>query len=390
MVKSKRGMGGPGMDPSFEEAFSDSYEESRAKFRAGLDVVRAFWPNAGMSAVPIGNLGEDLTIDFIEAFPVAAPKRALIITSGEHGCEAFAGAAVIQHFLHEFPRRMDPAATGLLLVHSINPWGMKHLRRVNENNVDLNRNFVWDWDAEQKDNPDYRSLETLLNPPGSIVHPVIELDRLMHRLIRLAVTGQAGRLKGAVLRGQYEFPRGIYYGGCQYEDSSRCMMALYRKVLQAYDQILHLDIHTGYGPARAMTIVNSPLEKRNGPELQRAFGYPHVVSATPGEFYAIAGDMIDYIYRLRDRDFPERRLYATCFEFGTLGDSFAAQIDSLRRMIAENRAYWHGTRREKIDASIRRSFRSMFQPESKRWKKNALEMAHRALEGILQAEGYLR
>ena len=34
----------------------------------------------------------------------------------------------------------------LLIVHAINPLGMQRHRRVNANNIDLNRTFLWDLD----------------------------------------------------------------------------------------------------------------------------------------------------------------------------------------------------------------------------------------------------
>jgi hypothetical protein len=30
----------------------------------------------------------------------------------------------------------------LLLIYAVNPYGFSHLRRVNEDNIDLNRNFL--------------------------------------------------------------------------------------------------------------------------------------------------------------------------------------------------------------------------------------------------------
>src|SRR5690606_39367139 len=34
-----------------------------------------------------------------------------------------------------------PEDTAVLLIHAINPYGFSHIRRVNEDNIDLNRNF---------------------------------------------------------------------------------------------------------------------------------------------------------------------------------------------------------------------------------------------------------
>ncbi len=38
--------------------------------------------------------------------------------------------------------------------------------------------------------------------------------------------------------------------------------------------------------------------------------------------------MIDYAYTLRQHEFSEKKMYATSFEFGTLGDDVKGQIGS--------------------------------------------------------------
>ena len=55
------------------------------------------------------------------------------------------------------------ADTALVLVHANNPHGFAHQRRVNEDNIDLNRNFI-DFDAEIPDSPGYAELHPALVP----------------------------------------------------------------------------------------------------------------------------------------------------------------------------------------------------------------------------------
>ena len=50
-------------------------------------------------------------------------------------------------FWQEIYPELDTSNTGVLVVANINPYGMKNHRRYNENNVDLNRNFIMDWDS---------------------------------------------------------------------------------------------------------------------------------------------------------------------------------------------------------------------------------------------------
>ncbi|NIP94329.1 MAG: DUF2817 domain-containing protein [Akkermansiaceae bacterium] len=84
--------------------------------------------------------GEDLTIDVGILGWESDP--ALVLSSGVHGVEGFPGSALQLAFLDGLYRK--PAGSGIryILIHGINPHGFAHLRRFNEGNVDLNRNFL--------------------------------------------------------------------------------------------------------------------------------------------------------------------------------------------------------------------------------------------------------
>jgi predicted deacylase len=314
----------------------------------------------------------------------------LIITTGQHGIEAFVGTAMLQLFIDEYLPQIDPRRTGLLLVHAINPWGMHQHRRVNRANVDLNRNFVWTpADLDANINPDYARLMSLLTPVGPIKSWSWSQTAFVGRVAQALITAGAGRVRAASLLGQYRFPHGIYYGGDALQPETLHIVKLYRDHLRAYEQIIHLDLHTGYGPRHQMSLVNSPLESRSSIELQRAFDCPLVVKADPEQFYAMHGDMIDFMYRLVREEFPGKRLYATTLEFGTYGDSTLAGLRSLRALVLENQLYQHGARHDRSRAAIQHEFAELFMPASLAWQAKAQADARQAFSGILRAEGLL-
>ena len=367
--------------------FPDSYEQSRDRFRRDLARVQALWPEARLRSHPIDG-SEGLTVDWIEASPLSAHDRLLVFTLGEHGIEAYIGSAMLQLFLAEFLARLDPMRTGLLIVHAINPWGMKHCRRVNANNVDLNRTFLRD--PSQHDpafNPDYARLASFLNPARPIRRPVADRLSILLRLARQWASLGAKGLRQAVYLGQYGYPRGIYYGGMGPQAETRVAMDLYRAHMPRYAQTVHLDMHTGYGPRYQMSVVNSWMEPRDSRALAREFGYPLVVKATADEFYSIRGDMIDFVCDLQQHEFPDRRLYATSFEFGTYGDSFAAGLRGMRAVIQENQLYWHGASNAAVREQVEHNFRELFWPAEPRWREKAVADARQAMAGILRAEG---
>lgn len=369
--------------------FPDSYEDSRARFRQNLHRVRNLWPSARLAAHCMDG-GEDLTIDWIEADALEEKEKLLALTTGEHGIEGYMGSAMLQLFFEEILPRLEPSRTGLLLVHAINPWGMKHRRRTNGANVDLNRNFVWEASAlDHSSNPDYAKLEPFLNPSGSIrslwLSNLSFTCGLLWHLLRLGVQS----IRGATLLGQYRFPQGIYYGGTSIQEETMVLMELCRQHLQEYQHVVLLDMHTGYGPRYQMSLVNSCLEPRKSEELRQQLSYPLVVKSDPAEFYAMQGDMIDYLYTLARQEFPGKRLYATSFEFGTEGDSLGATVRSLRAMVLENQMHWFGATTQEVRERIERDFAELFFPSEERWRAKAVADGRQAFRGILSAEGFL-
>ncbi len=375
------------------DLFPESYQVARARFRGELTRVQAGWPAArlGRHAV-VGD--EAYTIDWIEAPATGQQEKLLILTTGEHGIEGYVGAAMLQLFIEAYLPRLAPASTGLLLIHAINPWGMAHRRRTNAANVDLNRTFIWDpGDAPAERlhdatfNPGYDPLMPLLNPRGAVSSLAVSRLAFAARLLRALVTVGPGRLKAITLEGQYRHPQGIYFGGRMVPEETALVMRLLQAHIASYRQILHLDMHTGYGPRYQMSLVNSCWEPRGSAELAQRFAYPLVVKTTPNEFYALRGDMIDWVYTLQREALPDQQLYATSFEFGTYGDSILAGLRSLRTMVEENRLHWHGASRP-AEARIRDAFTELYAPREPRWRAKAVADAHAAFSGILTAERF--
>lgn len=361
-----------------------TYEASRDRFRANLSRLLRQWPASRIETHIVAADGEDLSIDVLRAPATSQPQHLLLITTGEHGIEGFVGSAILELTIREVLPTLDPASTSLCLVHAINPWGMKHEQRTNAANVDLNRNFVTSWDSPPPTNDGYRSLRAIFQPQGPM--PAIPWNRLLvtSQVVRLALVGSSAMLRQALLAGQYEEPDGLYYGGSAWQPETQVMRGLYEECLHAAPHLLHIDLHTGYGPRDSMSVVNSALDPVPSAEWAKRIKFPNVVAATAQEFYHIEGDMIDYMYRKHGDTTPTTEMYATCFEFGCLGDSLFAQIDSLWRTVASNRLRQHGAASEAIANEVRRLWRESYRPSEPAWEQKATMDALRALRGILR------
>jgi hypothetical protein len=266
---------------------------------------------------------------------------------------------------------------------------MKHEQRTNAANVDLNRNFVVSWDSAGRANDGYRSLRSIFQPHGPM--PSVQWNRLLvtGQVMRLAVTGKSGMLRQALLAGQYEEPAGLYYGGTEWQPETQVMRHLVDDCLKAAPHLVHIDLHTGYGPRDRMSVVNSGLDPVPSTQWARRIDYPNVVAAPSQVFYHVEGDMIDYMYRTRETRAPTTAMYATCFEFGCLGDSLLAQIDSLWSAVASNRLRQMGAASEAIADKVRRLWREAYCPSEPSWEEHAHRDALRAFGGILYHQGLI-
>ncbi len=140
--------------------FSGNYQEARIKFvtaakAAGADLEH--YPNPAPGAE-----GEKLYTD-IATFNLPGVKQILVLSSGTHGIEGFAGSAIQTGLLREGITRRLPEDIGLLFIHALNPYGFSHLRRFTEDNVDLNRNFV-DHGKPYPPNEGYNKLARVIEP----------------------------------------------------------------------------------------------------------------------------------------------------------------------------------------------------------------------------------
>ena len=366
-------------------AYSESFYESYDEIRAHLQDLT-------------GELGVDIfsyAIDeadglYIDSFylPSKAEKTNLIVlTTGVHGMEGYIGATMLDVFFREiYPTLEDD--TGVLVVANVNPYGMKYFRRYNENNVDLNRNFILDWDSfDLASNKEYPKVDTFLGPTGKIGNGLWHEVGFYMSLAKTALTEGADTVSDALLTGQYEYPQGVYYGGNGDEASTVYLKDVFSRCLDSdYENIVHIDLHSGYGPRYNMVIFNSVYETMNEAESVAAFGYDHVIAYDSESFYATTGDTTDFFYRLAEQKQAEAELYSTCFEFGTIGEEFFDTILSLKYTIDENRNHWYPTDNAVTEQIIHENYMELYYPTETQWREKTVADFKTAAMGILNVK----
>jgi hypothetical protein len=369
--------------------FPESFQASREAFRRSLPAVQRIWPDANLSAYPVDE-NSDLTIDYISADATTSAERIFILTTGLHGIEGYLGSVVCELFIQRFLSGFDPSVCGVMLMHALNPWGMENRRRTNCSNVDLNRNFLQkEGEYDPAFNPDYLECGRLINPSGRINSWFRANAEYIWQLVSALMKRSPVGIRRALTLGQYSVPKGVYYGGDAEQEESRAIKRIIMDVLLKYSECSLVDVHTGYGPKDQLTLLHSPLETKDVTLLKEQLQYPLVVKADIEGFFEITGDMVDYFYARLRKQRPETRFYGVTLEFGTIGDTFWADLSNLRALVFENRAWHYGCKNEWIMEKVKHEFDRMFAPPQFEWLDKAQQAAEYTLERVLEVEGFI-
>ena len=377
-------------EPAESYAYSDSFRNTYEEVRTGIRDLVATLESKGLNVETSSYAVDEVDGLYIDSFyiPAAGEQTNLIVlTTGVHGMEGYIGSVMLDVFFEEIYPQLNEN-TGVLTVANVNPYGMKYYRRYNENNVDLNRNFILDWDSfDLASNKEYPKVKEFLGPTGKIGNALWHEAGFYGSLAKTAITDGADTVSDALLTGQYEYPQGVYYGGVGDEISTAYLKEVFGKCLDgSYENIVHIDIHSGYGPRYNMVIFNSVYETMNEKESQEAFGYDYIIAYDSESFYATTGDTTDFFYRLADQKQTDKSLFSTCFEFGTIGDAFFDTILSLKYTVDENRNHWYPTDNETSAEIVRQNYMELYYPTETAWREKTVEDFKTATLGVLNTK----
>jgi len=224
--------------------FAASYGEARAKFRttaqaAGATLTTYVNPQSGPA-------GETLATDVARFGPDDA-AGVMIVNSGTHGAEGFCGSGCQIALMADDWHRRLPRGTALVLSHAINPYGFAWLRRVTEENVDLNRNFgnFGVGGAPFPANSGYAEIHDWLLPADWDGPARAAADARLAQF--KAERGERG-YRTARGSGQYTHPDGMFFGGTGPTWANRTFHAMIQSQLAQAKRFCFIDVHTGLGP----------------------------------------------------------------------------------------------------------------------------------------------
>ena len=341
-------------------------------------------------------------IDYAFIPAKGAAKNLVIMNSGIHGVEAPAGVVFEDLLMNECAPGIDRASTAFLVIHVMNPYGARNGRRFNENNVDLNRNSFdpnVPFPGASIENPEYEALRPVVENRMSVV------DFLKAGVVH----GEAEMTKA--LSGQYEYPKGIYYGGSEVQPEVLAVQTIIEQYAGPFTNVAFIDVHTGLSKAwlglfttnsGVNQVMNNPLPADASAELKTAFQHENellarmfpegecdgvcVVQQTgdgDGEDstnFVTTGDITQWV----QTRYADKRLHGTVLSV-TAEVSTDAPGAVLETLADENYCYWNRTASSCGEARYAKdvsALRESFNPSRASWRRHVMTAGRQMCKAI--------
>jgi predicted deacylase len=252
-----------------------------------------------------------------------------------------------------------PKSTALVLIHAINPHGFAHERRVNEDNVDLNRNFR-DHAAPPPHNTAYAEIHDLLIPADWDGQARKKADEGIQKYI--ATRGER-TFQAAVSTGQWEYADGLFYGGKGPVWSNQLWRRLIREHAAGARRIVQLDFHTGLGAYGDCEVIFGA-NKAKKEDLARARRWWGRVTCT-AEGDSVSADVQGVNPGAIADEAPSAEVTAVALEYGVV-----PVMDTLGALRADHWLYSRGggDTSSPLGRKIKQQIRNGFYGETDDWK----------------------
>lgn len=357
-------------ETSYLSYYHETYADCRLAFHNSSKDIAAKFDSVVTGKISVPNITDnDLSIDWCYIPAEGTKTKLLIINSGLHGIEGYTGNAIQLMFMDKILSGDFPEDMGVLLIHGLNPFGFKYHRKATGNNVDLNRNCITDQNFDIK-NEGYEKLIGFLMPEDKVV-----VDNLFNRFFHFIAIFKIMQesmpvLRQAALQGQYNYDKGIYYGGKANEFEISALKPVLTGFMDDYKAILNLDLHTGYGERGKLHLfIDKPENEEVLKAIEAVFKGSTMDWGTGTDFYTKTGEYTDWVSSL----VPNVFCIPMLFEYGTYDSQKTfGSLKSMQIMILENQGNHYGFKTEKDSMKVRQLFDELYYPSSPAWRSKVI------------------
>jgi hypothetical protein len=199
-------------------------------------------------------------------------------------------------------------------------------------------------------------------------------------------------LRKAILKGQYQFSKGIYFGGREPEFQQSAVAQILTKYVQNAPRVLVIDLHTGYGEKGHLHLLSDQTDLDKKKQLQNLFTSRPVDYGQKEKFYTVTGGFVDFIETfierpdggVRQKPVPASKVTTVVFEFGTKNSqTLSGSLESLYIMVRENQKFHWGASSTVADQRLQQKVLEMYNPPSAEWRSTVTSQFQQTLTEAL-------
>ncbi|WP_019504886.1 DUF2817 domain-containing protein [Pleurocapsa sp. PCC 7319] len=352
----------------YSNYFAHSYQEARDNFMACC-AERATFVKSWQHSLR-GIAGEKLYVD-LAWFGDLAAKKVIVLVSGTHGIEGYCGSGIQVSSIQTGWHRQADRNLAIIMIHGLNPWGMSHLRRVNEEGVDLNRNFR-DFQQPLPSNSLYDDLSEVIVPPEWTEETQVEtLNQIVEYL------SQSSSHIEALAQGQYHYWYAPFYGGEVPTWSNRVFCQIINQYLQNKQAVGLLDYHTGlgqYATGQLMSLAANTGETEN--LATAVWGNKLVITGSANSVapYHPQGTLIAAL----QNKLTQSNCLAAAYEFGTI-----TEVEVFNALRADHWLQAYGDFNTQQAQRIKQNMLNAFYSDRPDWQESICNLAFTAQQELL-------
>lgn len=349
-----------------ETLFAYDYAECRQRFLVAVEAFKGiktqtFFPLESHQEIHIGT--DVVLLGKKEA------KNVIVFISGTHGVEGFCGSAIQQFFLKQLSAQLIPQDTAVLMIHSLNPWGMHWARRCDEAGIDLNRNFV-DYDHLDELDPNYNDiLATLINSQDRYSDMLAQSEKWGQQVFDRIFSG-----------GQYVHKWAPFYGGQHPAHGRKVIEKVIETFQLATKNTMVIDLHTGLGPWSFGELISDHLADSHGNQQAKELFGAAIANAHEGASFSVPKlGLLEYCFH----QFMDNQGFFLTLEFGTYGSA------ALFEVLLNDHVYWRDNQPSSLNDEAYLNYRERmiehFCPDNILWQQAVLFKAWQVFNCLLHS-----
>jgi len=360
-----------------------SYEDSKILLQEKIKDIK----NAGINLSHEKQIVyKEHAIDKLVIKPKSESKRKLVFTSGLHGSEGFVGHAAVISVLDNISKYLDQNIE-VIIYHIVNPYGMINSCRVNENNVDLNRNFFMNDISMEFE--DVKDIKKLYSPKKHKSPFILGIKYLFIYLKVLLFTSKKTQAKyiNAIQGGQSKYNDRMCFAGTEIQKATIYLMKEQKKMLETSKKFIWIDLHSGVPFKDYLYIIPCSQYRDNTKRISSVIDFATVYNPKKenNRFEMSAPPLFTPLFYFNDNGNYDCQFLAVIYEFRTSKPGFFSTIKGQIAMILENSARFV-KQPPRVQRFIDKNYIKIFRNSNPVWLKNVDHTFIKSIDKLIELE----